>query len=64
MSKYAPTGNHRFRVYKPWFSKPVMILQVEIKTDIISCDGGRIDSREITTWVDARPEHLLTFIEE
>lgn len=55
------TGNIRYRLHKPFFKKPLLVLQVEVKVEgVLDCCGGRMSELSPHTyWTDATPELLL-----
>lgn len=68
MDPLAPkfTGRKRHRVQKlGWFkSKFVLVLQYEVEGFIPEYAAGRVDGNTKRWWVDARPEWVMTNVED
>lgn len=52
------TGRTRYRVYKPFLSNPLFVLQVELEGLITTSFGGMIETKKDNWWIDAKAEHL------
>lgn len=50
------TGKSRYRVLNRLFKHSLLILQVEIKGYVASCDSGHVTGEVLTWWVDCKPE--------
>lgn len=54
MSQSTLTGRWGFRIHKPWFRKPVMVLQVEVEFERWNGDwGGMAGCDIVKVWRDA-----------
>ena len=55
------TGSTRFRVYKPWFRKYKMVLQVEVIN--LDLSPGETQPEQYVSWRDASLEDLTEILD-